>query len=463
MTQYDLIIVGAGQTASPLSRGAAKKGWRVAVVEENHAGGTCVNVGCTPTKTLVAGARVIHNARTSGEWGAQSTSFSFDWTVMRRRRDALVGQFRRASHRGYEQTKGIDFLQERAQFIDPHLLKLMDSGQTITAPRIVLDVGGAPVIPNIPGLHNIPYSDSSGIQVLDDLPPHLLVLGGGYIGLEFAQIFRRMGSSVTVVHRGKHILSREDEDVALSLTEALESEGITILTGTQPKEFLPQDRGFRLNLVNEEGMDLSPVEAHHVLCAVGRAPQVENLGLENTGVERDSSGSIHVDGALSTTTEGIWAVGDCKGGPAFTHIAYDDYRVLRDLWDLPGAGERTGIHGRPVPYTVFTDPQLGRIGLSEKQALQSQIPYHLYMMPYSRVARAMEAGETAGLLKVLVSPRDDHLLGAAIVGMEGGEVATMLQLAMAGGLCASDLQDMVFAHPGLAESFNNLFTYGKRS
>jgi pyruvate/2-oxoglutarate dehydrogenase complex dihydrolipoamide dehydrogenase (E3) component len=470
INNVDLIIIGSGQAAGPLAQVSASKGWSVAVVESRFAGGTCVNTGCTPTKTLVASARAAYVVRNSEKWGLGPADLSVDWSKIRRRKDEIVEEFRRGSLRGLENTEGITYLNGRASFFAPGEIEVIfedGSKKRLRGNRIVLDVGGEPIIPIVRGLDEIPWVDSAGIQALEELPRRLVILGGGYIGLEFSQMFRRFGCEVAIVHRGSHLLSREDEDVAAEMEKMLVSEGVEIITGAVPESVYPDDKGgFHLALKRAgDTVQVAPpqsIPGDLLLVAVGRRPATDGLNLEACGIETDERGFIVVDDALAASAEGVWAVGDCKGGPAFTHISYDDYRVLRDLWfDDSSSTPRTGIGGRPVPYTVFTDPQLGRIGLSEKQAESEGIPFDVYSMPFSWIARALEAGESVGLMKVIASPDDGRILGAAILGMEGGELATMISLAMAGGLTVSDLKDGIFPHPGLAEAFNNLFRVPK--
>ena len=483
---FDLIIIGSGQAAAPLARDAASVGWKVAVIEEDHPGGTCINTGCTPTKTLVASAGTAYRVRNAARWGIAGNSsgetggVQVDWPAVRGIRDKIVEDFRSGSLRGLRGTEGLEYIEGHAAFIGPGEIEIITGEgaginlHRIKAPRIVLDVGGEPIIPEIPGLESVHYVDSAGIQSIDKLPRHLVVLGGGYVGLEFAQMFRRFGCEVTIVHRGEHLLSREDEDIALEMAKILKSEGLSIFTNAYPAVFTPSEDGekghFTLSLEPADGGSAASADvpenlsgADLVLLAVGRSAKTENLGLDKAGITTDKRGFIKVDDSLKTSADGVWAVGDCKGGPAFTHIAYDDYRLLRDLWFPSTGSHRTGISGRPVPYTVFTDPQLGRIGLSEKEARDAGIEADVYSIPFTWVARALEAGETAGLMKILASPEDGHILGGAVLGMEGGELATMIQLAMAGGLTIYDLKETIFPHPGLAEAFNNLITYGKRT
>ncbi len=474
---YNLVILGSGQAASPLARSAAAAGWKVAVVEEDQPGGTCINTGCTPTKTLVASARAAYVARNSGRWGVNTgvsaEDIRVDWPVVRGLRDKIVDDFRSGSLKGLTGTDGLEYIEGHGELAGSREIKITSgrggnlSSRRIKAERIVLDVGGHPLIPDIPGLDSVKWVDSAGLQKIEKLPRHLIVLGGGYIGLEFGQMFRRFGCDVSIIHRGEHLLSREDEDIAREMEKILQDEGVQVITGVHPSGITPaveNNEGFTLTLEAATGIpEPDSITADLVLVATGRSPKTENLGLDSAGIQTDKRGFISVNDSLETSAEGIWAVGDCKGGPAFTHIAYDDYRLLRDLWFPPSSSRRTGISGRPVPYTVFTNPQFGRIGLSEKDAAAAGIEVEVYSIPFAWVARALEAGETAGFMKILASPTDGHILGAAVLGMEGGELATMIQLAMAGGLTIFDLKETIFPHPGLAEAFNNLIAYGKRT
>jgi pyruvate/2-oxoglutarate dehydrogenase complex dihydrolipoamide dehydrogenase (E3) component len=310
------------------------------------------------------------------------------------------------------------------------------------------------VLPPIEGLDAVPALTSKTILELESVPEHLLVMGGGYIGLEFAQMFRRFGSEVTLVQRGPQLLAREDEDVADEIAEILREDGVTVHLETEVTAAAQDDRG-RLSLTLKGREGERRLGGSHLLVATGRKPNSDLLNLEATGLETDEQGSIRVNGKLETSVPGIYALGDIKGGPAFTHISYDDYRIVRDNL-LKGADKTT--EGRPVPYTVFTDPQLGRVGLSEAQARGQGFDIKVAKLPMSSVARALELDETRGFMKAVVDAQNGRILGAAILGVEGGEVMSTLQVAMMGGLTYEALRDSPFAHPLLSESLNNLFT-----
>ena len=454
MTSYQAIIVGAGQGGSPLALELARSGWRVALIERGEVGGTCINTGCTPTKTLIASARAAHLARRSESYGVETGSVRVDMARVRARKDGVVQSFRAGSLRRLEQQENLDLLRGQARFVGPRTLAVTRApGDTLElrGDVIVLDVGQRPRIPELAGLEEVDYLSSSSILDLAEVPEHLLILGGGYIGLEFAQMFRRFGSEVTLVQRGPQLLSREDEDVAKALGVILEEEGVRVHLNAEARQVQRASGGLRLRLETDTGT--REVQGSHLLVATGRQPNTEALALERAGIARDSEGYIPVNDRFQTSAEDVYAIGDVTGGPAFTHISYDDYRIVRN--QLLGDGSASK-RGRLVPYVVFTDPQLGRVGLSERQARERGLEYRLARLEMSSVARATEVGETRGFMKVLVA-EDERLLGASVLGVEGGELMSALQLAMLGRLPYTALRDGCFAHPTLAESFNTLF------
>jgi len=331
---------------------------------------------------------------------------------------------------------------------------LLEGGaRSLTADLVVINTGASPRVPDLPGLEDVPYLNSTSIMELGQVPEHLIVLGGGYIGIEFGQLFRRLGSEVTMVQRASQLLTREDEDIAAAVAEILREDGIQILLDTDAVA-VEQTAGDRISLRVRNGEEEREVFGSHLLVSVGRVPNSAALNLDAVGVATSARGHVIVNDRLETNVPGIYAIGDVKGGPAFTHIAYDDFRILRT--NLLEDGEAT-IAGRMVPYTLFMDPQLGRVGLSERAAQAQGIDYRVAKMPMSWVARAMEMDETRGLMKALVDPDEGRILGVAILGVEGGELMSMLQIAMMGGVPYPVLRDAIFAHPTLAESINNLF------
>lgn len=452
-THYDAVVVGAGQGGGPLASAFAEAGKRTALIEREHVGGTCINEGCTPTKTMIASARVAYLARRAADYGVETGGVAVDMRAVRERKRAVVESFREGSEKGIEETSGLDLIRGEARFTGPKTLRVELAGgaREIDADLIVLDVGTRPSPPPLPGLDRVSWLDSTSVMELADVPEHLLILGGGYVGVEFGQMFRRFGSRVTIVQRGKHLLGREDDDVAEAVAGILREDGIDVLLDTEARAVEPgPDGGVRLTVVGPEGE--RTLTGSHLLSAAGRAPNTDALGLEAAGVETDTRGFIAVDERLATNVPDIYAIGDVTGGPAFTHISYDDFRVLRA--NLIDGGDETTT-GRMVPYVVFIDPQLGRVGLTEAEA-RKHGAVRVATMPMSGVARAVEVGETRGFLKAVVG-EDDRMLGFTALGIEGGEIMAMAQVAMMGKLPYTALRDGVFAHPTLAEAFNTLF------
>jgi pyruvate/2-oxoglutarate dehydrogenase complex dihydrolipoamide dehydrogenase (E3) component len=449
--QYDAIVIGAGQAGGPLAGALARAGRRTALIEREHVGGTCVNEGCTPTKTMVASGRVAYLAHRGAEYGLQTGEVRIDLARVRERKRVIVKNFREGSEGRLRATPGLDLVCGEARFVGPRALVV--DGRNLTAGQVFINVGCRPAAPDIEGIEGVGPLDSTSVMELDHVPEHLLVVGGGYIGLEFAQMFRRFGSRVTIVQRGKQLLPLEDDDIAGEVLKILSEDGIEVVLNARPRCAGPlPGGGVRLVVATATG-DIT-LEGSRVLLAAGRVPNTDRLALAAAGVTIDPKGFIVVNERLETSAEGVWALGDVKGGPSFTHISYDDFRIIRDK--LLQGRDRTTT-GRLVPYTVFTDPQLGRIGLTEREAQAQGRDYRVARMPMTHVARAVEMGESRGVMKVLVDPHSGKLLGAAILGIEGGELMAMLQLAMIGNLPYHSLRDAVFAHPTLAESFNNLF------
>jgi len=453
---YDAVIIGAGQAGGPLSTAMANAGWKTALVESKHVGGTCVNEGCTPTKTMVASARVAHLARRAADYGVHTGPVRVDMERVRERKRDIVDSFRGGSERRIDRTEGLDLIMGDARFVGPKTVEVrLNNGglRMLSADTIVINTGTRARVPSLQGLEQVPALDSTSIMELDEVPAHLLIVGGGYIGLEFGQMFRRFGSKVTIVQRRSQLLPREDADVAEEIAEILRQDGIEVLLETEPVciEGMWQGQiGLQVRSNGEERL----LTGSHLLLAVGRVPSTDSLNLPAAGIEVDGRGFIPVDDRLQTAVPGVYALGDVKGGPAFTHIAYDDYRLLRT--NLLEDGDASTA-GRLVPYTVFIDPQLGRVGLTEKQAEAQGVNYQVAKIPMTWVGRALETDETRGLMKAIVDADTGQILGAAILGVEGGEVMTVLQMAMMGGVPYTTIRDGVFAHPTLSESLNNLF------
>jgi pyruvate/2-oxoglutarate dehydrogenase complex dihydrolipoamide dehydrogenase (E3) component len=455
-THYDAIVLGAGQGGGPLSTALANAGRQTAIIERVHVGGTCVNEGCTPTKTMVASARVAYLARRAADYGVHTGPVTVDMPVVRQRKRDIVDSFRNGSQRRIESTEGLDLLMGEAHFTGPNELEVaLDDGETrrLTAETIFLNVGARPAEPPLSGLDHVQTLNSTTIMELATVPEHLLVLGGGYVGLEFGQMFRRFGSQVTIVQRGAQLLAREDEDVAAEVANILREDGIGVLLTTDALHAEAPDAGtIRLTVRTPSGE--RTLSGSHLLVAAGRTPNTNWLDLPAAGVQTDRHGFIRVNERLETNVPGIYALGDVKGGPAFTHISYDDFRILRT--NLLEGGNAT-THERLVPYTVFIDPQLGRVGLSETEARAQGRTIRVAKMPMNYVARALEVDETRGFMKAVVDAASKQILGCAVLGIEGGEIMAALEIAMMGKVPYTALHDGVFAHPTLAESLNNLF------
>ena len=454
--RYEAIVIGTGQAGKPLSLALARAGWKTAIIEREHVGGTCINVGCTPTKTMVASARVAYLARRAADYGVRPNPVQVEMAKVRQRKQAIVDSFRNGSQRQLEKTEGVDLLLGEASFSGPKTVQVrMKSGETrhLTADKIFINTGGRPEKPPVAGLDSVPTLDSTSIMELDILPEHLLVLGGGYIGLEFGQMFRRFGSAVTVVQQGKQLLAREDTDIAEEVAKILREDGVEVLLETQALRAEKADSTIRLTVRTPTGERV--LSGTHLLVAAGRAPNTDGLNLGAAGVQIDERGFVQVNERLETNAHGVYGLGDVKGGPAFTHISYDDFRIIRT--NLLEGGNATTT-GRLVPYTVYIDPQLGRVGLSEGEARTQGRRVRVAKLPMAHVARALEMDEPRGFMKAVVDADTNQILGCAILGVEGGELMSMLEIAMMGSLPYTTLRDGIFAHPTLAEALNNLFT-----
>lgn len=496
-THVDALVIGTGQAGKPLAGALAEAGQRVVVVERRErVGGTCVLDGCTPTKTMVASARVAHLARRAADYGVHTGEISVDLEVVRRRKREVVESFSSGSRKGLERHESLELVFGHARFIGPRTVRVAllegkagDGGadgevepgggdgeatRVFTADRVFINTGTRNRVPDVEGLDDVPWTDNATLMELSEVPEHLVILGGGFIGLEFAHMFRRFGSEVTVLEAGDRLLPREDEDVVEALTGILEEDGITILRGARARAVTGTHGAIEVALAKGDGdggaeddggggedggadgaaAGPSIVRGTHLMVAVGRRPNSDDLGLEAAGIERTDRGFIRVDDQLRTSAEGVWALGDVNGGPPFTHISYDDFRIVRENVLGQGGASR---EGRILPYTLFTDPPLGRVGLTEAAAREAGHPVRVAKLPMSRVARAVETDETRGFMKAVVHAETDRILGASILGIEGGEIAAVLQVAMMGDLPWTALRDGVFSHPTLAESLNNLF------
>ncbi len=458
MPHYDALVIGSGQAGTPLAKKLAQAGRKTALIEKRWVGGTCVNDGCTPTKTLIASARAAYMARSqSAELGVIIDQFHLDFgRVMQRQKD-LVQKFRTGSQEGLAATEHLDLIFGEAVFTGPKKITvaLNDGGHTeITADLIFIDTGTKLKIPDLAGLKQVPYLTSTTILELTELPPKLLILGGGYIGLEYGQMFCRFGSEVTILGMGRQFLKKEDPEVAAEIKNILTAEGLKILSSAKALKFSPgpgTEFTLTYKISNEPEQTLTFT---HLLLATGRTPQSPALHPEVAGLAINKKGYIKVNDRLETNVPGIFALGEANGGPAFTHIAYNDYVIVaRNILEQA----RLSTQNRPLPYCMFTDPQLGRVGLTEQQAREQGYNVIIATLPMQRVARALETGETRGFMKAVLDADTKKILGVAILNAEGGEVMTVLQLAMQAGLTYEELKDTVFAHPTYAEAINNLF------
>jgi pyruvate/2-oxoglutarate dehydrogenase complex dihydrolipoamide dehydrogenase (E3) component len=455
-THYDAIVIGTSWGGRQLPSAFAQAGRRVALIERDHLGGTCVNVGCTPTKTMVASARVAYLARRGADYGVHTGPISVDLQAVRQRKQGIVEGARSRVESLIKAAPGLDLMRGEAHFIAPKTLELdLKRGETqqITAPLIIINVGARPEPLTIKGVESVSVLDSASIMELDTVPDHLLIIGSGFVGLEFGQMFRRFGSQVTFIQRNPRLLMREDEDVSGAVAEIMREDGITVLTETTPVRVEPLSDG-RMHLTVRTPQGEQQLIGSHLLAAVGRVPNTEALTPEAADIHLDKEGYIPVNGQLETNVPGIYALGDVKGGPAFTHIAYDDVRILRTNLLEHGSAS---TQDRLVPYTIFIDPQLARVGMSENEARRQGRNFRVAKMPMSSVPRALETGETRGFMKAIVDAETQHILGCAILGLEGGEIMTIIQVAMMGRLPYTALRDSVFTHPTLAEGLNSLF------
>ena len=455
--QLDAIVIGTGQGGKPLAGALAEAGWKAAIVEKaDRVGGTCVVTGCTPTKTMVASARVAHLARRAADYGVRTGPIEVDMTVVRRRKRDIVESWSASSRKGMERHKTLELIMGHARFSGPREVTVETHGggtRVLTAGHIFVNVGTRPGMPPIPGLDEVGALNNESVMELGEAPGHLIVIGGGFVGLEFAQMFRRFGSRVTVLETQPHCLPREDEDVAQAIRQVLEEDGIEILCGsTVERVERGADGQVTVSAKRHDGARV--VTGTHVLVAAGRVPNSDTLDPERAGLTLTAAGYIEVNDRLETNVPGIFALGDVNGGPPFTHVSYDDFRILKA--NILEGGQAT-TRSRVVPYTLYIDPQLGRVGLTEREAREQGYAVRVATLPMSRVARAIETDETRGVMKAVVDGQTGRILGAAILGIEGGEIATVIQVAMMAGLPYSVLKDGVFSHPTLSESLNNLF------
>ncbi|MDG4666534.1 FAD-containing oxidoreductase [Mycobacterium sp. 236(2023)] len=443
MTQhFDAIIIGAGQAGPPLAARLTAAGQTVAIIERKLVGGTCVNYGCIPTKTLVASAHTAHVARRGAEFGIGTGEITVDMAAVKARKDKISGGDREGVESWIDGMDGATLIRGHARFESPHTVRVGD--QLLEADRIFLNVGGRAVAPDMPGLADVDYLTNVGILDLDVLPEHLVVIGGSYIALEFAQMYRRFGAEVTVVEKGPRLTSREDEDVSAAIRDILEAEGITVVVGADAISFAKHGNG--IAVTPRAGAE--PIVGSHVLVAVGRQPNTDDLGLELAGVETDSRGYVVVDDQLRTSVDHIWAMGDCNGKGAFTHTSWNDYEIVAaNLLD----DDPRRVSDRVTTYALYIDPPLGRAGMTADEVRRSGRKALVGKRPMTRVGRAVEKGETQGFMKIVVDAETEEILGASILGVGGDEVVHLILDVMTAKLPYTAISRTMHIHPTVSE------------
>jgi pyruvate/2-oxoglutarate dehydrogenase complex dihydrolipoamide dehydrogenase (E3) component len=441
-TKFDAIIIGAGQAGPPLAGRLTAAGQSVAVIERKLVGGTCVNTGCIPTKTLVASAHAAQTARRGAEYGIGTGDVSVDMTKVKARKDKVMTDDRAGLESWLDGMDNCTLIRGHARFTDPHTIAVDDL--ILQADKIFLNVGGRAVVPDMPGLADVDYMTNVGILDLDTVPEHLVIIGGSYIALEFAQMYRRFGAEVTVIEKGPRLTSREDEDVSAAIKEILEKEGIAIELDATAISFCKQDNGFEV--ITRDGAQ--PIVGSHLLVAIGRRPNTDDLGLENAGVQTDARGNVVVDDECRTNVDHIWAMGDCNGKGAFTHTSYNDFEIVAaNLLD----NDKRRISDRVPTYALYIDPPLGRAGLTVDQVLESGRKALVGKRPMTRVGRAVEKGETQGFMKVVVDAETKEILGAAILGVGGDEVIHSILDIMSAKDPYTSISRTMHIHPTVSE------------
>ena len=444
MTPFDAIIVGAGQAGPSLAGRLTSAGMTVALIERHLFGGTCVNTGCTPTKTMVASAYAAHLARRGADFGVVTGPVSVDIARVRARAEAVVSTSREGVERSLRAMPRCTVIDGHARFEAPDVIRV--GAQRLRAPRVFINVGGRATVPRMPGVEAVRHLNNSSLLALDRLPAHLVVVGGSYVGLEFAQMYRRFGAQVTVVEMKPRLIANEDDEVSDAIRGIFETEGINVRTGAECIALAPHGNGVAVSLNCAER---SPdVVGSDVLLAVGRRPNTDDLGLEHAGVATDARGYIQVDDGLATNVPGIWALGDCNGRGAFTHTAYNDFEIVAaNLLD----GGRRKVGDRILGYALYIDPPLGRVGMTERQARAAGRPLLIGTRPMSRVSRAVEKGETQGFMKIVADAETRQILGAAILGPGGDEAIHGVIDAMTARVPYTDLEWAVPIHPTVSE------------
>ena len=445
MADYDAIIIGTGQAGPALARRLAAAGWNIAIIERKFFGGTCVNTGCTPTKTLVASAYAAHLARRARDYGVTiGGSIGVDMKAVKARKDAVSHPSREGVERSLKRLKGCTVFEGHARFVGPKGVEV--NSEILTADKIFINVGGRALVPPIRGLDQVPYLTNSSMMDVDFLPPHLIVLGGSYVGLEFAQIYRRFGSDVTVIELAPNLIAREDEDVSRAVADILKDENIDVRLNSEVVGVTKQ--GNNIEVTVENSGTRSHVVGSHLLLAIGRRPNTDDLGLDKTGVATDSRGYIEVDDQLHTNVPGIWALGDCNGRGAFTHTSWNDFEiVVANLLD----NDPRRVSDRITAYALYTDPPLGRAGMTEAEVRKSGRPALIASMAMEDVSRAFEKGETKGFMKILVDGETKQILGASLLGLAGDEAIHCILDVMYAKAPCTVLQRAMHIHPTVSE------------
>lgn len=460
--RYDVIVIGGGKGGKTLAIELGQKGVKTALIERSAEmiGGSCINVACIPTKTLIASARMTQEARRAGEFGVQLGEVKVDWPSVRHRTEGVVAAMRAMNHKNFIAPPDLDFILGTARFLEAHVIEVREQNgavRQLAADKIFINTGTRPAEPELPGLAEIgPLAlNSESIQRLDTLPRHLVVLGGSYVALEFAQMFRFFGSEVTVLERGPQLLKHEDEDVVEALAAVLREDGIDIRLNASTARVKKEGDG--LSVVLSGDGKTTRVAGSHLLMAVGRTPNTEELNLSAAAVETNARGFVIVNERLETSVSGIWGLGDVNGGPQFTHVSLDDYRIVKA--NVFNGGQRT-TSDRFIPFTLFTQPELARIGVTEKQARHQELDIRIAKLPVAAIPRAKTMSETRGFIKVIVDAKTDRILGCTILSVEAGEMISPVQMAMIANLSFTALRDVVLTHPTMAEGFNNVsFAY----
>lgn len=457
MIKKDAIIIGSGQSASPLAKKLTDTGWKTLIIEktEDMLGGTCLNVGCTPTKTLIGSAKVVHAVNTAKKHGISISGMDINFNKVQQRKIDIVQDGRKGIKKRTAKNKKLELIYGIAQFSSEKsvVVNLNEGGkEEFTAPYIFIDAGTRPAIADIPGLNKVKYYDSTGILELEEVPEKLIIIGGGYIGLELGQMYSRFDSNVTIIEHSEQIMSKEDQDIAGSVQEILETEGLKFILNADVEKVSSKKEKISVTY-NIDGKK-NTISGTHLLLVTGRKSNADGLNLKAAGIKTDQKGFIKVNSKLETNIKGVYALGDINGGPQFTHIAHNDFVIVsKNILEKANLSTK----GRIVPYTIFTDPQIGRVGLSENQAKEAGLDYKLIKIPGRRITRGIEMAETQGLWKAIVDRKTDKILGASIVCTEGGEVATVIQMAMLGDIKASYFKDAIFSHPTYSESVKTLF------